>query len=182
MILTIKLGTGKPVASTCAARGHHVHGIDFSPVMISISRRQVPAATFQCINMLDFNPSYQYDAVYAIFSLFLTTREDLIHVAKKWKHWVKPGGWLFVGIMVADDLPTADGMFYEDGLCARDIESTFMGNRVLSVLYTRKGWEVLLKDVGFEVFKTETISFQAPEEARCDRESRYYITARNVAF
>lgn len=181
-VLDIGSGTGIPTSSLVVRSGRQLHGIDFSPVMIELSKRQVPEATFELINMLEYSPdpSVRFQGAFAMFSIFHLSREEMTVAAEKFSQWVAPGGYLFIGTMVAEDFPTEPSMFDEDGECARDIEHTFMGNRTKNLLYTRDGWVNLLRRIGFEVVKTVMVPFQAPPEARCDLEPHYYITARKM--
>lgn len=177
-VLDIGSGTGKPTSSMIADSGRQLFGIDFSPVMIELSRKQVPSGSFELVNMLDYKPVRSYDAAFAIFSLFHFTRDEMTAMAAKWSRWIVPNGFIFIGTMVAEDFPTEPSMFDADGQCARGIEHTFMGKRIGNLLYTKHGWKTLLESVGFEVVETETSNFQAPEEAKCDVEPHYYIAAR----
>jgi len=180
-VLDIGSGTGIPTSKMVVSSGRKLHGIDFSPVMVELSKKQVPRGTFEVINMLEFEPAAPFDGAFAVFSLFHLSREEMTEVAEKWSRWIKPGGYIFIGTMVAEDFPTEPYMFDEDGQCARDIEHTFMGKQTSNLLYTKDGWERLLQKVGFEVVKTEMVPFQAPPEAECDSEPHYYITARKTS-
>ena len=178
-VLDIGCGTGKPTSSMVATSGRQLHGIDFSPVMIDLSRKQVPEGTFETVNMLDYNPSIAFDAAFSIFSTFQLTRDEMYAMAVKWSEWIKPNGSIFIGTMVAEDFPTEPHMFDPDGLCARGIEHTFMGSSIGNHLYTRGGWDTLLRQAGFEIVHTETSWFQPPADAKSDIEPHYYITAHN---
>ena len=149
--------------------------------MIELSRQQVPQGSFELVNMLEFSPKEgPYDAAIAVFSLFHFSREEMSIVAGKFNEWVRPGGYIFIGTMVAEHFQTRAEQFDPDGQCARGIEHTFMGKRIGNLLYTQEGWKNLLEANGFQVVKTEMIPFQAPPEAECDTEPHYYITARKV--
>ncbi|KAF4625287.1 hypothetical protein G7Y89_g12877 [Cudoniella acicularis] len=180
-VLDIGSGTGKPVSDTVVASGRKLYGIDLSPAMIELCRKQVPGGTFELVNILEFTPKEQFNAAFAVFSMFGFTREEMNEMARKWSEWIVPGGYLLIGTMAADDFPTKPHMLDEDGLCARGIEHTFMGKRIANLLYTKKGWESLLREVGFEVVGTEMVPFQPPAEAECDNEPHYYITARKAS-
>jgi len=80
--------------------------------------------------------------------------------------------------MVTEDFATTPDQYDPDGECARGVEHTFMGKRIGNLLCTKRGWDSLLRTNRFSVVKTEMIPFQAPEEAQCDIEPHYYITAR----
>jgi cyclopropane fatty-acyl-phospholipid synthase-like methyltransferase len=179
-VLDIGSGTGIPTSKAVVDSGRKLHGIDFSPVMVNLSIKQVPGGTFELTNMLDFNPPAPFQGAFAVFSLFHLSREEMSAVAKKWADWIVLGGYIFIGTMVADDFSTKPEMYDKDGECASGVEHTFMGKRIGNLLYTKVGWANLLREVGFEVEKTEMVPFQAPAEAECDSEPHYYITARRI--
>ena len=70
-------GTGKPVAAAIADSGRHVHGIDMSAGMVSLSRKAVPSGTFEIANMLEYAPTVSYDGVVASFSIFELSRQEM---------------------------------------------------------------------------------------------------------
>ena len=180
-VLDIGSGTGKPTSSMIAASGRRVHGIDYSSVMTELSRKQVPRGSFEHVNMLEYKPKEPFDAAFAIFSLFHLTREEMAIAAAKWPEWIAPSGYIFIGIMVADDLPTEQSMFDADGLYARNVPHMFMGETGGAFLYTKNGWKTILEKVGFEIVQTGTYIFQPPAEAKSNAEPHYYITARRTS-
>jgi cyclopropane fatty-acyl-phospholipid synthase-like methyltransferase len=179
-VLDIGSGTGIPTSKAVVDSGRKLHGIDFSPVMVELSTKQVPGGTFELASMLDFDPKTRFQAAFAVFSMFHLSREEMTAIAKKWAEWIVPDGYIFIGTMAADDFNTKPEMFDKDGECASGVEHTFMGKRTWNLLYTKVGWANLLRGVGFEVVKTEMVPFQAPAEAECDPEPHYYITARKI--
>ncbi|KAE9379477.1 S-adenosyl-L-methionine-dependent methyltransferase [Stipitochalara longipes BDJ] len=179
-ILDIGCGTGKPTAEIIVKSGRSVHGIDFSPIMISLSRQQVPSGTFEEVNLLEFNPTRQFDAAFANFSLFGVSREQMEVLAKKVATWIKVGGYLFVGTMVADDFDTSGAKWDNDGLVARGIEHTFMGTKIENLFYSKNGWQVLLQGNGFEGLGTKMARYQPAGDVACDEEPHFYITAKKV--
>ena len=56
-VLDCGSGTGKPVAKAISESGHHVHGIDMSSGMITLSRKAVPNGTFEVANMHPQSPT-----------------------------------------------------------------------------------------------------------------------------
>ena len=52
-VLDVDCGTGKPTSSMIVASRRKVHGIDFSPVMVELSQKQVPKGIFELANMLE---------------------------------------------------------------------------------------------------------------------------------
>lgn len=71
--------------------------------MISVARKNVPDGTFELANMLDYIPREEFDAAFAVFSLFHFERGEMEGLVGRWgglrdeKGWVKESGWLFIG-------------------------------------------------------------------------------------
>ncbi|ESZ93279.1 hypothetical protein SBOR_6317 [Sclerotinia borealis F-4128] len=157
-VLDIGSGTGIPTFLSIVQSGRKLHGIDFSPAMISLSRTNVLGGTFELVDMLQYRPSQQFDAAFAIFSLFHFIREEMEIVAGKWR------GWLFIGqsitdsyilscstVLAEDMVGTTEEMYDEKRLAADNVPHRFMSQVFGNMLYTRKGWEKLLGDNGFEI-------------------------------
>ena len=177
-ILDCGSGTGKPVAAAIAESGRHVHGIDMSSGMVSLSRKAVPSGSFEVANMLEYAPTVSYDGVVASLSIFELTRQELTTMTLKWFQWLKPGGLLLITTIPAEVCSQVKAENYDaDGECANKVEWKFMGNTVLITLLTKAGWKVLLENAGFEIVDTEEDLF-TPAAADCDQEPRYYIIAK----
>ncbi len=176
-VLDCGCGTGKPVSHLIAESGRQVHGIDLSPTMVELSRKQVPNGTFEKANMLSYAPSDKFDGVVASLSLFELTREELTALAHKWFQWFRPNGLLLIIVFGADDVETSPEMWDSDGQCARRIGWTFMNRTVYITLFTKAGWNRLLEEAGFSIVHTETDMF-VPAAAGCDTEPHYFVLAR----
>lgn len=159
-VLDIGSGTGKPTSQLVIESGRKLHGIDISPVMIDLSRKQVPDATFELINMLDFNLKIKFDAAFAIFSLFHLSRDEITRAVQKFSEWLVPQGFLFIGTFDVEYSDEGAHMFDQDMECTKAIERSFKGKKVLNTFYTKEGWKNLLVRFGFEVLKTESIPFR----------------------
>ena len=178
-ILDCGCGTGKPVAKAIADSGRHIHGIDMSDGMASLSRKAVPSGTFEVANMLDYTPSVSYDGVVASLSIFELSRQETIMMSQKWFQWLKPGGLLLISTFDTDDCPQVKSRNYDaDGQCATKVEWGFMGNNVVITLFTKTGWKGLLEQAGFRIVHTEKDLFTPPAAADCEPEPRYYIIAK----
>ena len=176
-ILDCGPGTGKPVARAIADSGRHVHGIDWSATMVELCRKQVPEGEFEHVSMLDYKPKEPYDGIVASLSLFERTREELIKMSHNWFKWLKPGGSILINMLGADDCEAATPETYDaDGLFASGIKWRFLGQILLTNLFTKEGWKRLLEGAGLEIVKTEEVTFQPP--ADCYLEPRFYIIAR----
>ena len=182
LVLDVGCGTGKPVASSLAAAGHRILGIDISPAMVELSRKAVPSGTFEVADMRSYQPpeGIRLDAVFNILSLFMLDREGIESMAEKWSLWLPAGGLLCICTIPAEDCsPDEKGHGYDpDGLCARDIGCRFMGAQTSVTLFTRKGWAALLEKQGFDIVKTMTEMHVPPEEADSDPESHFFIVAK----
>ncbi|MCJ1460685.1 hypothetical protein MMC28_011067 [Mycoblastus sanguinarius] len=176
-VLDCGCGTGKPVADLIAKSGRHIHGIDFSEGMVELSRKQVPEGSFERASMLDYDPTLEFDGVVANLSLFQLRREEFTWMAQNLFRWLKPGGFLLIGTVAADDVEhITPEMIDSDGKCASGIEWKFMGSVVLVQLLTKFGWKAVLEEAGFALVRTETDVFYPGGD--CDREPRYYIIAK----
>lgn len=172
-------GTGTPVAKAIADSGRHVHGIDMSAGMVSLSRKAVPSGRFEEANMLEYVPTVDYDGAVASLSIFELSRPELTTMSHKWFQWLKPGGLLLINTFNSEKCPQVKAENYDaDGECASKVEWRFMGNKVLITLLTKVGWKMLLEKAGFEMVQTEEDVFTPPAAADCDPEPRYYIIAQ----
>lgn len=180
-VLDCGCGTGKPVAAMVAASGRRVHGIDRSERMVELSRRQVPSGTFDKADMLEYGPEdASFSGIIAMLSLFELSRAELVAVADRFHRWLRPEGYLLMGVIGADDRAKdvkAD-MWDADGLFARGIPTTFMGRLEFKNLFTKKGWDALLEGAGLKVLSAEVDVFKPPPEAGCDDEPHYFVIAK----
>lgn len=178
-VLDCGTGTGKPVAKAIVTSGRHVHGIDMSPGMVSLSRKAVPSGTFEVVNMLEYAPTVSYDGVVASLSTFELTRQELTTMSHRWFQWLRPGGLLLINTFGAEDCAQVKPENYDDDReCANKVEWKFMGNTVLVTLFTKAGWQSLLGKAGFEIVHTEGDMFTPPAYSNCDPEPRHYIIAK----
>ena len=177
-ILDIGSGTGRPVASTLAAAGHSVLGIDISPVMVAAAREQVPAARFEEMDSRNFIAlAEQYDAVTAYYSYLAgVSQNDIRDVFPKIHRWLKPRG-LFVWATVLFG-PGADL-----------VPVKWMGRSVSAVsTLSQEETEKRIREAGFEIIQSKNfkhkpkaaeIGLCSPEEV--DVEDVLYIYARKLA-
>ena len=180
-VLDCGCGTGKPVAHMIAESGRKVDGIDLSQKMVELSSKQVPTGSFKKCNMLHYQPMDHLNGIVAMLSLFELTREEISLMADKWFQWLQSGRYLLIGVFRAEDCDTTPEMYDSDGQYAIGIPFTFMNHKVSTNLFTKAGWNALLKEAGFEIIHTETDIFQPPQSAICDDEPHYYVIARKVS-
>ena len=178
-VLDVGCGTGKPVSFMIAESGRRPYGIDLSPVMVELSKKQVPQGTFQNCDMLRFTSSpASFGGATAVLSLFGLSRGEITQMAQRFFQWIQPGGFLLIGVFGAEDCQSTPEQYDEDGECAHGIESTFMGHKSFMTLFTKLGWNHMLEGAGFEIVYTETDTFTTSPSARSDDDLYYYVIAK----
>ncbi|KAI4210044.1 MAG: hypothetical protein LQ351_007094 [Letrouitia transgressa] len=177
-ILDCGSGTGNPVAFTITNSGHRLHGIDVAQNMVDLARKKVPNATFEKASMLEYKPVDLVNGIVAMFSLFQLTRTDITSMAHKWYEWLQRGGLLLLGVIGAEDCNLDSEVYDSDGKCATGVQTWFMKRPISVTLFTKAGWNDLLKGVGFELLHTKTSAFTPPPSSGASQEIHYFIIAR----
>jgi cyclopropane fatty-acyl-phospholipid synthase-like methyltransferase len=159
-VLDIGCGSGRPVCSSLASAGHHVEGIDVSSAMIAACKQNVPTATFQKIDIKDFEPAagQKYDAITVYFTFLASMTQNQIrgHIARVYK-WLKEGG-LFVFATVP--------------ISANNVELEWMGRRIVTSSLSRDEVLEAVKAAGFQVVKVvdDKLTPNAVEAGICKEE------------
>ena len=111
-VLDVGCGAGLPIAGTLAKR-HRVAGVDVSPEMVRLARRNVPAGEFKCadITSIDFDRS-SFDAVVAICSLFHLPRDEQPALFQRLHRWLRPGGYLLCTLSHHDEAGYTEDDFF----------------------------------------------------------------------
>lgn len=96
-VLDAGCGAGEPVARYFVDRGDAVTGIDVSERMLALARRQVPAATFQRMDLraLMF-PLAVFNAITAVYVVFHIPRVEHAALFAGFERVLKPGGRLLL--------------------------------------------------------------------------------------
>ena len=174
-ILDVGCGTGKPVASTLAAAGIQVTGIDIAQNMISIAQKRV-SGTFLKANMLHYEPSNGYDAVFMMFSHMQLSAADFRSVLHKYTGCLREGG-LFVLACVPSDNYITDMSLYDDtGSYIENLPVPFMGQEVKVTVFTTKGTLDLFRSLGMEIVESKSVVFQ-PKGEGFDPEAQLFVVA-----
>ncbi|GAA2808600.1 class I SAM-dependent methyltransferase [Saccharopolyspora taberi] len=99
-VLDIGAGTGRPTAEQLVAAGMEVVGIDISSGMLDIARRQVPAAEFRQLDVLDLDEVDLggFDAAVAFFSLLALPADYFRDALRKIHRQLLPGARLVLGM------------------------------------------------------------------------------------
>lgn len=179
-VLDVGSGTGKPVADSVSHAGHKIHGIDVSQEMVNIASAQVPGGHFEKADMMQFKPKSQYDAVFAIFSLFQLSHSQTYSMMFRYSEWLKKGGMLILGTIPSTSLIHDESLYDASGKVVRHAEMVFMGQKVYGTLYTKDGWRELFRSAGFEVQFEKMSNFHATMPYCEEIQDHYFVVGRKV--
>lgn len=103
-------GTG-PLLPLLVERFRQVHAVDFSPAMLAVARRRVPASRklhFHELAFANLKPLHgELDVITSINSLVLPRLDDLEEALVQFRLCLKPGGRLYAIV------PSIDSIHYE---------------------------------------------------------------------
>jgi ubiquinone/menaquinone biosynthesis C-methylase UbiE len=149
-VLDAGCGTGVPTTRQLTDAGAKVTGIDISPVMLELARRNVPEATFVEMDTIDITPALgEFDAVVAFFSLLMLPRAEIPQALARLREVLVPGGWLTLGMVEAD---------------IDDVPIPFIGTQVRVTGYIRDELREVVGGAGFDVLEESSLSY-APTSA-----------------
>lgn len=81
VVLDVGCGSGLPTAGMISAAGYTVVGVDTSPVMLDLARKNVPQGIFVERDLHDLTALHpregRFDAAAAFFSLLMLSRDDV---------------------------------------------------------------------------------------------------------
>ena len=149
-VLDAGCGTGVPAAQQLTRAGARVTGIDISPVMLDLARRNVPEATFIQLDIMDITPALgEFDAAVAFFSLLMLPRAAIPGALARLREVLVPGGWFTLGMVEAD---------------IDDVPIRFLGVPVRVTGYIRDDLRDVVATAGFSVIGEDSHSY-APTSA-----------------
>lgn len=144
-VLDVGSGTGRPTAQILAEAGHEVLGVDVSPVMVELARRQVPDASFECADIRHVAlEDSSFDAACVYFSLLQMSRNDQSELVRRLGRAVTPGGLLMMATVPLD----VEGV---------DVE--FMGQDVQVTSFAAAAFTELVSEAGFSLLWGENTLF-----------------------
>lgn len=147
-VLDIGCGTGIPTAQQLVAAGCEVTGIDISPVMLDLARRNVPEATYLRRDAVDVDTSLgRFDAVVAFFSLLMLPRREIVTTLERIGGLLTPAGWLALGMVEAD---------------LDDVELPFLGLPLRVSGWPREQLRTVVEAAGFEVLAEDVRVYDPP--------------------
>jgi len=178
-ILDIGCGTGKPISSFLASKGHLVTGVDVSQRMVELARAQVPEGEFFQADLRTFEPPLagQYDAVIASHSLYYMTREEQKEIVQKFNKWLSPGGTFFLGAALRRKALDSGTVSFDEEGWADTAEVSFLGQRFKGTYGKLDAWRNLVQSGGFESIRVNEreSSFEDNQDFQ-----EFYILAKKV--
>ncbi|TDQ50257.1 class I SAM-dependent DNA methyltransferase [Actinorugispora endophytica] len=164
-VLDVGCGTGLPTSRQLADAGCEVTGIDISPGMLDIARRNVPKARFLRFDMIDLAAERdRYDAVVAFFSLLHLPRARIPDALESIHRVLVPGGRFCLAMVEAD---------------VDDLLIPFLGHQVRVTGYFRDELRSVLGAAGFAI-EDETARSYAPSSTQAQAEVQLFLTCRRV--
>ncbi|MGW1229830.1 class I SAM-dependent methyltransferase [Streptomyces sp. NPDC001478] len=162
-VLDIGSGTGRPTAQTLTDAGHHVLGVDVSPVMVELAARQVPAAEFRCADIRDVPlEDASFDAVCVYFALLQLSRDEQAGILRTAARVLRPGGHLVVATVPLD---------------VEGVDGTFMGQAVNVTSFGEDAFLAAVEKAGFTVLDQDSIMF-VPALPEAVPEPQLFLLAR----
>lgn len=164
-VLDLGCGTGLPTARQLVDAGFRVTGVDVSPVMCELARRNVPEARIIRSGLLDaVGGESRYDAVVAFFSLLHLPRARMPEALAGIGRALRPGGFLSLSMVEADldDHPIA-----------------FLGQEVRVTGYLRDELRALIESHGFTVEEERALSY-APATTQARPEIQLFLNCRRT--
>lgn len=144
VVLDVGCGSGVPTAAMISAAGHTVVGVDTSPVMLDLARKNVPNGIFVEREMHDLTALHpregRFDAAAAFFSLLMLSREDVARVLDAIRGVLSADGMFALGMVEGD----TDYQMRE-----------FLGVPVPLTAYPRAELQQLLHRHGFTILTLE---------------------------
>ena len=178
-ILDVGCGTGIPVATTLLEAGMNVTGIDISQRMIEIVQRQAAGGTFVKADMVQYEPSGVYDAVFVIFSHMQLSYREFYSSMLRFAACLRPGGVLVIAAVPADNYVPDPAAYDETGSYAEKLPAPFMGRTIEATLFTTKGLLAFLDQLGLEVVRHQVDQF-LPKTTDPVPEDQVFIIARRT--
>ncbi|MFI1096839.1 class I SAM-dependent DNA methyltransferase [Streptomyces sp. NPDC020917] len=168
-VLDLGCGTGMPTARQLTDAGLHVTGIDLSPGMLALARRNVPDAEFVRGDIGDLVTGGplapgSFGGVAAFFTLLMLPRAEIPYALGAIHRLLEPGGLLALSMVEAD---------------VDDMQIPFLGHTIRVSGYLRDELHHVVTDAGFEVIKEESYAY-APASSDVPPELQLFLYCRRA--
>lgn len=136
LVLDLGCGAGLPVDRWLTDKGHRVIGLDLSPEMLVLARKNVPQAHYELRDLVDLKAGeYTADAVVSFFAMFHIDRSLHRQFLGCVRSYLPPGGLLLI----------------TTGRSEWEGEEDFMGTQMAFSHFDRAANRALIKDAGFAI-------------------------------
>ncbi len=140
-ILDVGCGAGIPVDEFLVNHGYAINGIDISPRMIELAKKNVPEAFYETRDMLELkNGEYCVNGIVSFYAIFHTPREKHQNLLRKFASFMPNGGTILI-TMGANDW--------------EGIEENFHSAKMFWSHYGADKNTELVEKTGFEVITNE---------------------------
>lgn len=148
--MCLDVGCGIGIAAEVMGKaGHTAMGIDISPKMIEICKRDRTAGQFIVKDYADLNPGIRWDAIVAFAFLHLWPKDSVGPViAKLWRD-LKPGGFLYTGTTVETHNGEGWEVKLDYGVEVTRYRSRYVTGEMLETLHRWAFWQVVEADNRF---------------------------------
>ncbi|MEU8895605.1 methyltransferase domain-containing protein [Nocardia sp. NPDC048505] len=163
-VVDVGSGTGVPAARMLCDNGFRVTGIDVSPVMVEVARKQVPGAEFHQADVREYEAA-EVDAVCAFFPLLQMTRAEIDAAIRRMTGWLRPGGYLVLATVPAD---------------IEQIDIVFLGRPARVSSYAEPSLLKVLEAAGLEVLESRQSVF-IPDHEPAAPEPHLFVYCRRPA-
>ncbi|TQV95980.1 methyltransferase [Cordyceps javanica] len=159
-VLDVGCGPGGP-ASRLIEAGYDVTGIDLSQKMVDYCQKSFDG-NFLKIDMTDFEPETQFDAVLSLFNLFHVSHAVIYSMIFKMASWLRPGGTIAIATLEAERIVRDEAQLFklQQTQYVERFGTEFMGRVVPCTLLTTKEWLRLLQEAGFLIQSVDRHEFQ----------------------
>lgn len=165
-ILDAGCGTGLPTARQLTEAGMRVTGIDISPVMVGLARKNVPQASFTEMDIMDLDPEIgKFDGITAFFSLLMLPRSQIPAALARFGKILVPHGRLAMGMVEAD---------------VDDMPIPFLGAEIRVAGYPRDELRDVVTAAGFAVRQENSVSYD-PSSAGLPPETQVTLCCQRVS-
>jgi len=154
-ILDVGCGGGRD-AKFFIQKGLRVTGVDSSPVLIKLAKKEASKGNFKCVDLLKMNfPAKTFDGIWAEAVLLHLKRKDVPNALKKLYKVLKNGGVLHVTVKrgtgeayVKEKLSGWQERFY-----------TYFTSKEMEAMVKKQGFTIIHSDILADKHKRKGVSF-----------------------
>ena len=98
-VLDVGCGVGTPVDDVLTKAGHELVGIDLSPSLIKLARKNVPGASYQVFDMRNLSfGEYEVQGLVCLYAIFHVPRSEHKKMIETFASFLPVGGWMLISM------------------------------------------------------------------------------------